>query len=604
MLGNLAPATRTRLGAYGSTQGTRALLRTSLGLAGSSRTVALALVGAGSVPSISGVTGVAYLGSMVISGTNFGALQTGAATVTVGGVTQTVNTWSNTTLTINSLARGGLPYGVSVSVQVTNSVGGTTSFTLTTGLQPQTGWYYVNVTSINPYLPGDMQTSPAIAIGDQIAWGNVTGTGTATVYADTSFSASSIGVHSFQFEVNSSGAWSPSLGTVTLATQLMGAMTSTSLATGVLTTAITMAAAATDVSSATGALTTGFNLGGALTDVSTATGALTTAIKLLGAAVSNSTGQGTLGGGVQLAGAAVSNTSATGNLSTTISLIGAMVDVSTAAGNLATQILLAASAGSVSVASGSLTVLGQQLAGAAAVSSTATGTLSTAINIAGALVDLTAATGALTAQIQLAAYATSNSNASAALTVPTGQSFAGAATSVSSAAGQLTTLIKAMGVAFVQTTVTGSLSTGITLQAAAYDASLATGALNAPGSPVGIYTIDLLYDISYESARWTQSFPQVMATDSVVLTWNFANRLAAGEYLNGRIGVTVTCSAGTDPNPSDLLVGPAAYDTTQINVSQPVANGIAGNEYLFAVTAATSNPNKSLTMYGLLPVQG
>ena len=604
MLANLAPATATRTGLGGYPTSQRRLTRTALGLNGLPRTTRVQVPQtAGLSPSVSAVSATAYLGSMTITGTNFGASQTGVAAVTIGGVTQTVTSWSATSLVISSLARGGLAYGVPVSLQVTNSSGGTTSYTLAGGIQPQAGWSYVNVTSINPYTPGDLQASPAIAIGDQVAWGNVLPSGTVTVNADTTFSASTRSVQTFQFEVNSSGAWSPSLATVTLTTTLMGAVSVTSLATGALSTAIQLAGAMTDLSTATGAITTGISLAGSATDVSTANAALTTKIQLLAAAVDASTGSGTLGGGVQMAGNAVSTSTVTANLSTTISLIGTMVDVSTAAGNLATQILLAAAALDASAGSGALTVLGQQLAGSATDGSTAAGALTTGIPLSGAAISAVAALGSLTAQIQLAGTAVSNSSGSAALSIPGGQALAGAAASVSSAAGALTTLIQMSGVAYVRTTVTGVLGGAITLTAAATDASTATGALNAPGSPVGVYPVDQLYLLAYQMHRYVNWFPPIAPTDNVVLTWDFTNRLATGEYLNGRITVAVTLNAGADPNPSDMLVQPAAYDLTQTKIEQPVANGLVGNNYLFTVSAPTSNAEKALTMFGLLPVR-
>lgn len=56
--------------------------------------------------------------SVTITGTNFGASQ-GSSTVDIGGVTQTVNTWSDTSLTINSASLAGIPTSVtSVYVRV------------------------------------------------------------------------------------------------------------------------------------------------------------------------------------------------------------------------------------------------------------------------------------------------------------------------------------------------------------------------------------------------------------------------------------------------------------------------------------------------------
>ena len=48
--------------------------------------------------------------ALTINGNNFGASQ-GSSTVDVRGVVQTVNTWSNTTITISSVSLTGVPNG-------------------------------------------------------------------------------------------------------------------------------------------------------------------------------------------------------------------------------------------------------------------------------------------------------------------------------------------------------------------------------------------------------------------------------------------------------------------------------------------------------------
>jgi hypothetical protein len=67
-----------------------------------------------------------------------------------------------------------------------------------------------------------------------------------------------------------------------------------------------------------------------------------------------------------------------------------------------------------------------------------------------------------------------------------------------------------------------------------------------------------------------------------------------------------------DPGPVDLLNGAAAYNATPISpatgptqVQQPVnGSGTPGNAYLFQVTAPTSNPQKVLVRYAILPMRG
>lgn len=205
MLGNLV----TSLKAYAAPGGVQRKQRTRLGAWGVPITALppKSVINA-AAPTIAAVAGTSYLGSMVITGSNFGASQTGLASVTVGGVTQTVNTWSNTSLTINSLARGTLEYGTSVNVVVKNASNGSATYAIAAGLQPQTGYAYVNLTSVTS-SSYRVRTTPDIAIGDQIAYGNALPGGTVTVNPDGSFTTNGVPT-SFTVEVNDGTGWGTS----------------------------------------------------------------------------------------------------------------------------------------------------------------------------------------------------------------------------------------------------------------------------------------------------------------------------------------------------------------------------------------------------------
>lgn len=177
--------------------------------------------GAGSVPAPD-VTGVsdatpARSSSLTVSGTNFGATQ-GASTITLGGVTQTVTSWGDTSI-VETVSRGTNKYGVTLNVVVTTA-GGSDSFAIT-GLEPQTGWSYVNVGTPNTTAANRLTTSPDASSGDQLAWGNIVGTGSVTVFDDLTFVADA-GVVSFDFEL-----WTSGDGWGATATQIVTATTVT-----------------------------------------------------------------------------------------------------------------------------------------------------------------------------------------------------------------------------------------------------------------------------------------------------------------------------------------------------------------------------------------
>ncbi len=172
------------------------------------------IAGGAAAPAISGVgdTTPSHTEALTISGSNFGASQ-GTGGVTIGGVTQTVTAWGNTSITV-TVARGTNKYGVAVNVVVTSGAGLSSSPFALTSLQPQTGWAYVDVGTPNTTAANRITASPDIASGDQIAYETV---GAAVeVFDDATFSAGS-GVTEFDVEV-----WTPGDGWGSVATQGVG----------------------------------------------------------------------------------------------------------------------------------------------------------------------------------------------------------------------------------------------------------------------------------------------------------------------------------------------------------------------------------------------
>jgi len=101
----------------------------------------------------------------------------------------------------------------------------------------------------------------------------------------------------------------------------------------------------------------------------------------------------------------------------------------------------------------------------------------------------------------------------------------------------------------------------------------------------------------------TPLFQKLGPDEAVVLTFNYADELVAGEQLEGVIDVEVTVTSGVDAGaPNSVLNGVAAYNTGQTQVLQPVKGAVSGCVYYFKVTAPTTNPKKTLTRYALLEI--
>ena len=139
--------------------------------------------------------------SLTITGTDFQASQ-GAGYVTLGGVTQTVTSWADTSITI-TVVRGTAKYG-SQNIVVRDN-GGSDSSGYAVTLTPPTGWGYVDLASVNSTAAWRIITRPDLAIGDQIAYQTAGGL---VVANDGTFSWTFGAIRSFDAEVwTSADGW-------------------------------------------------------------------------------------------------------------------------------------------------------------------------------------------------------------------------------------------------------------------------------------------------------------------------------------------------------------------------------------------------------------
>lgn len=156
--------------------------------------------------TIFGVTGsaadrVRVGSSATITGTGFGASQ-GTGSVTINGVAQTVTAWANGSITITGVKCA--PYGVGTTLTVTN--GSAQANSRPVQMVPATGWQFVNLVAPLAPAANRLTTTPDLAPGDQIAYGNILGAGVVTVFDDASF-YNDAGVTSFQFEAWDGTGW-------------------------------------------------------------------------------------------------------------------------------------------------------------------------------------------------------------------------------------------------------------------------------------------------------------------------------------------------------------------------------------------------------------
>ena len=121
-------------------------------------------------------------------------------------------------------------------------------------------------------------------------------------------------------------------------------------------------------------------------------------------------------------------------------------------------------------------------------------------------------------------------------------------------------------------------------------------------TPVRTFSLIVPYRAFTIASDTVQTFDVKDPAESWPLSFNMGPDLFNGETLVGAPTITVNLLDGADPFPQNIINGAAGFDQTLTQVIQPVTGGIAGCTYQIIATCATSNPLKTLTLVGALPV--
>jgi hypothetical protein len=158
-------------------------------------------------PNVTSISAGPWLNgaSITLTGTTLKAA--GSSTMTMGGCSQTITSQTATSITFTA-ARCTNKYGTTLNIIVTDSassVGNT--YTGMTGLSPQSGWSYLDLTTPNSTSSYRVTGSADIASGDQVAYDNKSGR--VVFFPDGTFSVDPTGgsVTSFNNEFWTSGGW-------------------------------------------------------------------------------------------------------------------------------------------------------------------------------------------------------------------------------------------------------------------------------------------------------------------------------------------------------------------------------------------------------------
>jgi len=87
-----------------------------------------------------------------------------------------------------------------------------------------------------------------------------------------------------------------------------------------------------------------------------------------------------------------------------------------------------------------------------------------------------------------------------------------------------------------------------------------------------------------------------------VLTFDFTLDLAPTELLIDPPIVSIEVQTGYDTEPESIIAGEGALDIGGLLFRLPVHGGNPDTEYAIKVWFATTNPNKSSALTGILPV--
>lgn len=145
----------------------------------------LALENGAAGPVVSGGTAnpVHLSTGNTITGINFGASQ-GTGTLVIGGVTQTVTAWADTSITYTA-NRGTNLDDVAVNAVVTDNNSVASNSYALTGFDPPSGYSYVTLVSVNATAAHRITALGDLAIGNQLEWDN----SLVTIYDDGTFVA-------------------------------------------------------------------------------------------------------------------------------------------------------------------------------------------------------------------------------------------------------------------------------------------------------------------------------------------------------------------------------------------------------------------------------
>lgn len=135
---------------------------------------AIALIGIPITPTIQGFDTLEPRdgGNLTVYGVFFEASQGASGSLTVGGVTAAVTSWSSTAITV-VVRLGANPYGVSLGVQVNTNASGSSNIAHLTQVRPASGWDYLVMSDPYPDLDRRVRAAPEPAAADQMNWETV-----------------------------------------------------------------------------------------------------------------------------------------------------------------------------------------------------------------------------------------------------------------------------------------------------------------------------------------------------------------------------------------------------------------------------------------------
>lgn len=160
-------------------------------------------------PSLETIPTAAYPGqSRTVTGTGFGATQ-GTGGITIGGVAQTITSWSDTSITFTTVL-GANSYGAGKTIELTTDAGGTDSGTIELVSDTANGFGFVTMSSPNTTDESNVtyDTTPTVVTGDQFEWEDFNALGNLVIDAAGFVSSvDTAGVFRGRFWDASDGTW-------------------------------------------------------------------------------------------------------------------------------------------------------------------------------------------------------------------------------------------------------------------------------------------------------------------------------------------------------------------------------------------------------------